>query len=85
MSSDTYDFIVVGGGTAGLVVASRLSEDPRQRVLVLEAGADTNSDPRIKIPASWVSLQGTDMDWGFRTEPQVCAYYSTTYQASRKI
>ncbi|KAI1213680.1 putative GMC oxidoreductase [Annulohypoxylon truncatum] len=70
MSPDTYDFIVVGGGTAGLVVATRLSEIPSQRVLVLEAGADFSPDQRIKTPASWTSLQGTEVDWGFRTEPQ---------------
>ncbi|KAI0179789.1 putative GMC oxidoreductase [Hypoxylon sp. FL1284] len=70
MALDTYDFIVIGGGLAGLVVAARLSEDSRHRVLVLEAGDDLSSDPRIKTPASWVFLQGTEVDWGFQTEPQ---------------
>ncbi|KAI0879846.1 putative GMC oxidoreductase [Annulohypoxylon maeteangense] len=70
MPSNTYDFIVIGGGTAGLVVATRLSEEPSQRVLVLEAGSDLSSDHRIKTPASWTSLQGTEADWGFKTEAQ---------------
>ncbi|KAJ8130821.1 hypothetical protein O1611_g2803 [Lasiodiplodia mahajangana] len=70
MASDSYDFIIVGGGTAGLAVAARLSEDPSQRVLVLEAGNDPHNDPRIKTPASWFSLLGTDVDWNFRSEPQ---------------
>ena len=71
MASNAYDFIIVGGGTAGLIVAARLSEDPSQRVLVIEAGADLTSTPQIKTPAAWVSLQGTDADWGFKTEAQV--------------
>ncbi|KAI1267553.1 putative GMC oxidoreductase [Xylariaceae sp. FL1019] len=70
MASDSYDFIIVGGGTAGLTVASRLSEDPSQRVLVLEAGDDAHEDPRIKTPALWLSLLGSDVDWNFRSEPQ---------------
>lgn len=67
----SYDFIIVGGGTAGLVLANRLSEDQSQRVLVLEAGIDHSEDPRVKTPALYSALMGSDVDWDFRTEAQV--------------
>jgi choline dehydrogenase-like flavoprotein len=65
---DEYDFIVVGGGTAGSVVASRLSEVPEWNVLLIEAG--DNPSLISDIPAMFFALQKTDMDWQFRTEPQ---------------
>ncbi|KAJ0108186.1 hypothetical protein J7T55_000151 [Diaporthe amygdali] len=65
-----YDFMVVGGGTAGLVVASRLSESPEHRVLVLEAGSDHTEDPRVKTPIFYSALLGSEADWAFRSEPQ---------------
>ena len=74
MSSNEYDFIVVGGGTSGLVVATRLAENPYARVLVLEAGGDHSSDPRVTTPALWPSLLGTDFDWAYLTESQVCCH-----------
>ncbi|KAI3056925.1 CAZyme family AA3 [Aspergillus niger] len=65
-----YDFVVIGGGTAGLVVASRLSEDPSTSVLVIEAGADLTADPRVNIPIFYAALLGSDADWKFRSSPQ---------------
>jgi len=71
MASNEYDFIIVGGGTSGLVVATRLTEDPKIRVLVLEAGEDHSTDPRVTTPALWPSLLRTDFDWAYESEPQV--------------
>ena len=68
-----YDFIVVGGGTSGLVLAARLTEDPHVEVLVVEAGEDHLQDPRISVPALWPSLLGSEADWSFATQPQVCS------------
>jgi len=68
--SDNYDFIIIGGGTSGLVVATRLSEDPSVRVLIIEAGENHLGDPRIHIPALWTSLLGSEFDWNFSTTPQ---------------
>ena len=70
-SFDEYDFIVVGGGTSGLVVATRLSEDPQLQVLVLEAGQNQLEDANINVPAFWPALLGSDVDWNFASTSQV--------------
>lgn len=72
LETSQFDFVVVGGGTAGLVVASRLTENPDIRVLVLEAGADRRQDPRVKIQGLALSTYfDPDFDWCISTEPQV--------------
>ncbi|PWJ10497.1 GMC family oxidoreductase [Jannaschia seohaensis] len=65
----TFDVIVVGAGSAGCVLASRLSEDPARHVLLLEAGG-SDEDPRVSTPATFGALPNTRFDWGFRTAPQ---------------
>ena len=60
----------MGAGSAGCVIANRLSADPACRVLLLEAGGDDNQ-PLIHIPATFMALQDTAVDWGYRTTPQV--------------
>lgn len=57
-----FDYIVVGGGTAGCVIASRLSENPDVRVLLLEAG-DKDPLDAMAVPAVWPTLMGTSADW----------------------
>lgn len=70
-TESVYDYIIVGGGTAGLVLANRLSEDENVTVVVIEAGRDASSDPRSFIPALWTNTFGTELDWNFPTVPQV--------------
>ncbi|ETW79814.1 choline dehydrogenase 2 [Heterobasidion irregulare TC 32-1] len=72
-ASQTFDYLLVGGGTAGLVLAARLSEDPAVRVGVLEAGAYVapGSDPRVDRIALYGAVFGDpEFDWGLRTVPQ---------------
>jgi choline dehydrogenase len=63
------DYIVVGAGSAGCVLAGRLTEDPSVRVLLLEAGGKDRS-PDIKIPAAFPNQFHTKLDWDFATEPE---------------
>lgn len=69
--ADSYDIIIVGGGTAGLVLAARLSEDPALQVAIVEAGEDQTANPQVLTPGMWPLLANTPVDWAFPTAPQV--------------
>ncbi|KAJ8497097.1 hypothetical protein ONZ45_g12201 [Pleurotus djamor] len=66
----TYDFIVVGGGTAGNVVANRLSENPNVHVLVIEAGGSHEDNINCEIPLLYINLFQSSFDWNYTTTPQ---------------
>src|SRR5207245_4464194 len=70
MKTESYDYIVVGAGSAGCVVANRLSADPSVRVCLIEAGGSDNS-LRVKVPAGILSLYGNpNYDYCFVVVPQ---------------
>lgn len=66
----TYDYVVVGGGTAGCIVASRLAEDPDTSVCLIEAGRSEKDNPEIQDFRNWVNLIGSRYDWNYEIEPQ---------------
>ncbi|OCH84495.1 GMC oxidoreductase [Obba rivulosa] len=82
-----YDYVIVGGGTAGCVLASRLSQDPNTAILLLEAGRSNNKgtvDPS-HIPISFQRLYKTEVDWSFETIPQRNANNRRIYYPRGKV
>ena len=76
--SHDYDFVIAGGGTAGLVVAARLTENPNVKVGVLEAGPANLGDPMIMMPAMYVKAIGDPKyDWLHKSVPQVSLFCLT--------
>lgn len=80
----TFDYVIVGGGTAGLTVAARLAENPSLSVAVIEAGGfyELDNGNRSVIPGLAVFYTGADpkdtqplIDWGFVTTPQAVGYF----------
>jgi choline dehydrogenase-like flavoprotein len=69
-ASRRFDFVVVGGGTAGLVVAARLSEHSGLSVGVIEAGPAVIDHEHISVPGHYGRTIGGPLDWKFETTPQ---------------
>jgi GMC oxidoreductase len=62
---DRFDYVVAGAGSAGCVIAARLSEDPQNRVLLLEAGV-ADGPEIMAVPPAWPALIRSEVDWGTR-------------------
>ena len=70
MSADAYDYVIVGAGSSGCVFASRLSEDPHIKVLLIEAGG-SEKHPLIEMPVAWFAAMRTPrFGWGYMSEPE---------------
>ena len=64
-----YDYIIIGAGSAGCILANRLTEDGKTTVLLLEAG-NPDTKREIQIPSASISLLGSEVDWGYFSEPE---------------
>jgi choline dehydrogenase len=83
-STAEYDYIIVGAGSAGCVLAARLTEDARIRVLLLEAGGPARLR-EIAIPAAFSRLFKTAVDWSYATEPEPQLHNRTLYWPRGKV
>ena len=69
-SGPKYDFVIVGGGTSGLVIANRLSENKAITVAVIEAGDSVFNNPNVTNVFGYGRAFGTHIDWAYQTEDQ---------------
>lgn len=67
-SGKTFDYIIVGGGTAGTTVAARLAENPAMTILVIEAGGDNRTNPDVFNVLNIANLFGGPLDWAWPTD-----------------
>ncbi|CBJ25560.1 conserved unknown protein [Ectocarpus siliculosus] len=85
VAEEGHKFIIIGGGTAGCVLANRLSADKDNSVLVLEAGSEKFNDRNIKMPIAILRLFKSVFDWGFQSENEKFATGDGIYLCRGKV
>lgn len=82
----SFDYVIVGGGTSGLVVANRLSEIPGVTVAVIEAGASVENNVNVTATSAYGNAFGTSIDWAYKSTPQTYAgNTSATLRAGKAL
>jgi choline dehydrogenase-like flavoprotein len=79
-----YDYVIVGGGSAGCVVASRLTDGTDASVLLMEAGGSGDGRPSLWSPPHWVENIGSTYDWTYRYEPSPYSFKELICSPLRK-
>jgi choline dehydrogenase len=82
--TEAYEYVIVGAGSAGCVLAARLTEDRSTRVLLLEAGGAASAR-EVRIPAAFSKLYKTAVDWDYATEPERCLHHRKLYWPRGKM
>lgn len=79
-TNTSFDYIICGGGTAGCVIAARLSENPDVTVGVIEAGKYRIGDPLVDTPAAFFQMfEDPEYDWCLYSAPQVCSLHKSLH------
>src|SRR6201993_815575 len=82
--SKSFDYVVIGAGSAGCAVAGRLAEDPAASVLLVEAGG-SNRKLEVKAPLAFAKQFHTKLDWDYWTEPEPHLYGRRVYSPRGKM